>query len=947
MASLSVRALRFVLLFSSLLFAGLFLCSCGHSRAVSKEGPAKADLTPQERAYLKAHGPLRYAPDPAFPPFESLDNEGKAVGIAPELLAMAAKSIGAEIQVARYPAWSNVIAAAKRGEVDVLTTVLRTPERETFLLFTRPFMSSPYVLFVNDSRAGLSSISDLRAQRVAVEENSGSHAWLVANHPELKVVPVPNVHAGLVMVSTGKADAVLENLAVGVTVARENGLTNVRILQEPLYESAEHFAVPSSEAELLPIIQKGLDAVPKRTLSALFVKWAGRDLSLQRPSLEPWERNALIVLLALVVLGASWVFTLKRAVKARTKELRESEARFKRFFEGDVAANYISIPQGRILDCNEAFVKLFGFEDKNAAIAASPSTFYTKQGDRDRFIERLRRQRVITMEESLYQANDGRELRCLESAVGIFDSSGQLVEMMGYIFDVTAHRRAEEKFRTVFQASPVAMSLSRIEDGRFIEVNDSFTKLFECSREEAVGRTAHELGFWANPDDRRNMVRMVKDEGRARNLEPEGVSLRGRRFQGRYHAEKIVLEGDVCILSIIEDITEQKRAEKLLREKEMELLQSKKMEAIGQLAGGMAHDFNNILAGILGNAEILADRLQDQPILKTYAEQVAKAAERAGRLTRQLLSYARKGQYQKALVDLHDVIRDAVTILEGTLDKRIKISLDLKSELARVKGDQAQLESAILNLAINARDAMPEGGELSIATSDGAPSAEDKEARRFVRVTVSDTGSGMTEEEQRHLFEPFYTTKGPGYGTGLGLASVYGAVQSHGGTISVQSGQGKGTAVTMTLPVAEEEMPKVAAAAPSRIARTARIILVDDEPAILDVVKEVLESAGHVVASFSDGQEAVEYYLKAPEAVDLVLLDMVMPQMSGSEVFRAMKAACPSVRALLMTGYSVDERAQALMAEGVKGYLNKPFKRSELIEKIREVLGEGAKDGGQ
>ncbi len=831
MTAVSFRALRFVLLFSPLLFVGLFLCSCGHGPAVSKDGPAKADLTPQERAYLKTHGPLRYAPDPAFPPFEFFDDKGNAVGIAPELLAMVAKSIGAELQVARYPGWSSVIAAAKRGDIDVLTTVLRTPERETFLLFTRPFMSSPYVLFVNSSRAGLSSISDLRAQRVAVEENSGSHAWLIANHPELNVVPVPNVHAGLVMISTGKADAVLENLAVGVTVARENGLTNVRILQEPLYESAEHFAVPSSEAELLPIIQKGLDAVPKRTLSALFVKWAGRDLSLQRPSLEPWERNALIVLLALVALGAAWVFTLKRAVRARTKELRESEARFKRFFE---------------------------------------------------------------------------------------------------------------KFRTVFQASPVAMSISRLEDGRFMEVNESFLALFEGSREEIVGRTAHELGFWVDPDDRRRMVRMVKEEGRARNLEPEGVSLRGRRFQGRYHAERIVLDGEPCILSIIEDTTEQKRAEKLLREKEMEILQSKKMEAIGRLAGGMAHDFNNILAGILGNAEILAERLQDQPILKTYAEQVANAAERAGRLTRQLLSYARKGQYQQAPVDLHGVIRDAVAILEGTLDKRITISLGLMAQKATVIGDQAQLESVILNLAINARDAMPEGGELAISTANPAPGAGEVGGGRFIEVTVSDTGSGMTKEQKQHLFEPFYTTKGPERGTGLGLASVYGAVQGHGGTISVQSEVGKGTTVTIMLPVADEAAPaqEAKATAQAMAQKAARIMVVDDEAPILDVVKEVLENAGYQAETFSSAPEAVDHFLKEPDAVDLVLLDMMMPRMSGLEVFRAMKGARPSVRAILITGYSVDEKAQELMAEGVRGYLHKPFKRAELIEKIREVLAE-------
>jgi CheY-like chemotaxis protein len=207
----------------------------------------------------------------------------------------------------------------------------------------------------------------------------------------------------------------------------------------------------------------------------------------------------------------------------------------------------------------------------------------------------------------------------------------------------------------------------------------------------------------------------------------------------------------------------------------------------------------------------------------------------------------------------------------------------------------------------------------------------------------------MTKEQKQHLFEPFYTTKGPERGTGLGLASVYGAVQGHGGTISVQSEVGKGTTVTIMLPVADEAAPaqEAKATAQAMAQKAARIMVVDDEAPILDVVKEVLENAGYQAETFSSAPEAVDHFLKEPDAVDLVLLDMMMPRMSGLEVFRAMKAARPSVRAILITGYSVDEKAQELMAEGVRGYLHKPFKRAELIEKIREVLGEGAKDGDQ
>lgn len=408
------------------------------------------------------------------------------------------------------------------------------------------------------------------------------------------------------------------------------------------------------------------------------------------------------------------------------------------------------------------------------------------------------------------------------------------------------------------------------------------------------------------------------------------VSVRAQPDPG--HGSVIAVEGAV------RDITERKLLEERLR-------QTEKLEAIGKLAGGIAHDFNNQLTGIMGYAELLKRQLAD-PRERGYAEAILSIALRAADLAAQLLTFARKGNAIVEPVDLHDIAREVVSILAHSIDRRIRIDQRLDACPSWTMGDPTLLQTALLNLGLNARDAMPGGGTLVIATSveelprPGAP--PDLAAGRYVRLDVTDTGVGMSAETQQHLFEPFFTTKERGKGTGLGLAAVYGAVKSHHGAITVRSAPGQGTTFSLHLPACEPPA-SVQQAAPAQAARTRglRILLADDEEAVRESMAQHLRAGGHEVATAPDGAAALQRYETSWQEIDVVILDLMMPRMGGRDAFLAMRRINPALRALFISGEAADDQVQALLEAGVLGFLKKPFQGKALVEKIDALLPAG------
>ncbi|NLF37907.1 GAF domain-containing protein [bacterium] len=400
----------------------------------------------------------------------------------------------------------------------------------------------------------------------------------------------------------------------------------------------------------------------------------------------------------------------------------------------------------------------------------------------------------------------------------------------------------------------------------------------------------------------------------------------------------------VGVVIVFRDVTDQLRIEEQLR-------QAQKMDAIGQLAGGVAHDFNNMLGGITGAAEILATKLGHVEDVRHCTDMILNAAKKTASLTQKLLTFSRKGKIQSTPVDLHRIIADTAHLLERSVDKRIKIVCDLMPGKAVIIGDPSQLESALINLGLNARDAMPAGGTLRLATSSvrldeqfcqssGFPAAEGM----HIELTVSDTGTGMTSDTLRRIFEPFFTTKEFGKGTGLGLSAVYGTVKEHHGIIKVYSEPGKGSIFKLLFPAAaESELPEHKPG-PAIASAGKTVLLVDDESMVREVTSSLLRHFGFNVIPACDGREAVDIYSARRDEIDFVFMDMVMPRMDGRDAFYALKKIDPAVTVIFSSGFSRDGTASGLLEdECVAGFIQKPYRRDELLRVLSAAFTKGAR----
>jgi len=417
----------------------------------------------------------------------------------------------------------------------------------------------------------------------------------------------------------------------------------------------------------------------------------------------------------------------------------------------------------------------------------------------------------------------------------------------------------------------------------------------------------------------------------------------GQRGWLELHAFPLI-EQDGSVSGVIEyvrDISERK----LLEER---FIQAQKMESIGLLAGGIAHDFNNILGGILGYASWLKTNIEhDHPFFRPI-DTIEKSASRAAELTAQLLAFARGGKYDIRPSSLNSVISESLKILAGTLDKSIAIETHLDSSLPTVEIDIGQIQQVLMNLCVNARDAMPGGGRLSIQSSvawlseNDARNQPDAKPGWFAVLSVSDTGVGMDDGVKQRIFEPFFTTKEKGKGTGLGLSMVYGVVKNHGGFVNVYSEAGEGSTFKVYLPLSGK--PEIMENAPDAELAGGHetVLVIDDEEAIREVASDILGSYGYRVRLAVDGEEGVSIFRKEKRQIDMVLLDMVMPRQGGRETFLELKKIDPKVRVLFSTGYSQNEKVNEILALGVRGFIQKPYQVKDLLAKVRDILDAGS-----
>jgi two-component system, cell cycle sensor histidine kinase and response regulator CckA len=502
-------------------------------------------------------------------------------------------------------------------------------------------------------------------------------------------------------------------------------------------------------------------------------------------------------------------------------------------------------------------------------------------------------------------------------------------------------RQSEERFRAAFHTSPDSIIISRLSDGLCVDVNDGFTRIMGHSRDEFIGRPSRHLNTGDDSEDRWQLVQELSAKGIVNNKEVRFRAKNNQVKTGLMSASVLDYNGVPHILSVIRDVT-------AIKETEKQLQQARKMEAIGILAGGIAHDFNNLLQIINGYAQILSSEKHETDPDYPKLMAIEKAVGNAAQLVRQLLTFSRKAESKFISLDLNREISHVRKILARTLPKMIDIHLHLGESLPHVAADPVQIEQLLLNLGSNAADAMPEGGMLRIETENVKlneaflASHPDLTSGDCVLLTITDTGHGMDQKTVERSFEPFFTTKEVGKGTGLGLASVYGIIKSHGGHISCKSQPGQGTTFKLYLPAVEQReavQEKCDDAIASR-GGSETILLVDDEESIRTFAATVLERFGYTVLTCARGEDAIAIIFRGGK-IDLVILDLGMPGMGGHKCLKEILKIDPSAKILLASGYAINGQAKKSLESGAAGYIGKPYQIKGLIQKVREILDNG------
>jgi PAS domain S-box-containing protein len=630
--------------------------------------------------------------------------------------------------------------------------------------------------------------------------------------------------------------------------------------------------------------------------------------------------------------------------------LRASEERYRRLFDEDLTGNFVTKPDGTIIACNPAFADLFGFASVEDALHTNAAKLYTSQAERERFLELVKKNKKLEYHETEFRRLDGQTIYVVENVVGRYDDEGNLVELHGYVFDDTKRRRAEETLRKLYRAVEHTDDVIFITDpdGTITYVNPAFERVYGYKPEETIGRKPKLLKsgkmsagfyeeFWktilAGQSMRGELVNKTKDGSFAtvESLVNPVVAPDGN------------LSG---FIAVQKDITTRKKTGEERKELEAHLFQAQKMDSLGRLAGGIAHDFNNILGIIVGYSSLLPAIKDDEEKFGKAVEIIAQSVNRGAGLVRQILAFARKSDIHVEPIEINAAVREIVEMLQETFPKTIVVERKIERSLPFIEGDRTQLHQTLLNLCVNARDAMPDGGTLRIA----AKAVEGMKLRhkfaqateeQYVQLSVSDTGGGITEEVKSHIFEPFFTTKEKGKGTGLGLSVVFGVVQSMKGFIDLESRPGQGTTFHVYLPVPRESAETVPGAYAGDLTipgGNETLLLVEDEESLLEMLKNYLEGRGYRILTATDGESAVALFDQKKNEIALVLTDMGLPRMTGVNMFRRMKDIRAEVKVIMASGQIEYGMRSELLKSGVRDFVQKPYRPDEIARKLRTVL---------
>ncbi len=633
--------------------------------------------------------------------------------------------------------------------------------------------------------------------------------------------------------------------------------------------------------------------------------------------------------------------------------LEESQKQLKSIFDAIADALTVTDLKANILDCNEAMLRMYGFQNKQEAIGVNAIDLIHPE-DRSRAIEDLR----LALEN---ETPRHRTYRCIRqngeifpvelSAAPLIDMDGNRVGFVGITKDITERKQYEERIKMLAHALESVREFVTITDlnDRIVYVNQAFLDAYGYTREEVTNQPIHMLRAPGNPSEIGKLIHTSTLSG-GWSGELLNIDKTGRIFP-IFLSTSVVKDEEgrpEALIGVASDISHQKEMENQMR-------QVQKMEAIGRLAGGIAHDFNNLLTVINGYCDLLMMQDLPSPHIHKGIQEIQKAGEKAASLTAQLLAFSRKQVTQPVTFSLNEFLREIHSLLSRLIGEDIEIAFDLNETDCFIRADKGQIQQILLNLIINARDAMPGGGRITIQTRE-IPASElssslkiAQKASRYVFLAVTDTGIGMNEEIQSHIFEPFFTTKGMGKGTGLGLSIVYGIVKQNGGGIKVFSKPGEGSSFHLYFPAVSPENAATKTQTISEFELTGdeTILIVEDQAEVRELIHQTLHQFGYTTLLARDGLEALEICRQTEQKIDLILTDVIMPHMNGPRLVQEIRKMYPEIKIIFMSGYTDKSIPREEIDRLGAAFLQKPFSHNQLLEKVWKVLHPGSQGNAE
>ena len=927
---------------------------------------------------------LQSASELAYPPFAIVHPDGSAGGFSVDMLKAAAHAAGLTVSF-KVGQWSLIKEELARGEIDVLPLVSYSQERDKIYDFTAPYLKMTGTVFVRSGSQNITKISDLKGKDVLVLKGDTAHEYIIRQNLTDRIITTSTTEEAFRLLASGKFDAIVAQQIVGLQIIKELGITNIVTVGEkdvaslkPTalklegFEQKFCFAVAKGNRQLLSLLNEGLAVVYlDGTYNSLYEKWFTPILP---PPVVPLSElvkqilQILVPILFLFTLAGLWY--LRRLVAQRThylqeeiqqrelieKELAEANTKYvKAQHLGKVGNWEYNIITQKFYGSTEA-LRIYGFVDDGVALPTErvESCILEREMVRQGIVDLIGNGVPYNLEYDIITEDNGEHKTVKSLGELQRDESGNPIKIQGVIVDITerkkfetALRKSEKRYKMLFENAPFSYQ-SLDGNGFLLEANKRWLEHLGYSRDEVIGES---FADFLHPDWQDHFTEnfpKFKSIGEILGIEFQMRKGDGTyiwvSFDGRIKRDP---KGEfVQTYCIFNDITEQKRLQDKVNQQNEALNQSRKLESVGQLAGGIAHDFNNMLSIILGYTELAMDKLESTDPLYSDMEEIYHAGARSAEITRQLLTFARQQPVVPKVLNLNDNIDSMIKMLRYLIGEDIDFSWIPGRELKLVKIDPSQIDQIVANLCVNARDAITDIGKVTIETAnvlfDEEYCAAHPEAipGEYAMLTVSDDGCGIAPETISQIFEPFFTTKKPGQGTGLGLATVYGIVKQNNGFINVYSEPERGTTFRVYLPQYGEQpvMGQNENRSKTQKSLGETILLVEDDLSLLKLAERILGNLGYKVLSTSRPKEAKELVEQYDGQINLLITDVVMPEMNGRELSEQMQQLDPGLKILFMSGYTADVIAhRGILDEGIN-FISKPFSPKEMAAKIREVL---------